>query len=73
MQCCGVDSISDWDTRPQLPLSCCADQNVNTCPKEKGFPEPCFRKGVRLVVEKVKRYMWIVAGIIGVEVGYTCT
>lgn len=73
LHCCGIRDKSDWQSvsGSDPPGSCCKPDEkgniVSSCRSEHAFPEGCLTKGVRLVVEKTKRYMWIVGGIIGVE------
>lgn len=71
IHCCGVTSKLDWTRSSGLPASCCEEKYSNSCRPEHAYGEGCLTKGVRLVVDKVKRYMWIVGGIIGVEVRLT--
>ncbi|XP_065200370.1 tetraspanin-9-like [Planococcus citri] len=69
--CCGVESYRDWDTRANaIPSSCCKDQSQTSvsCAPSNAYQEGCLNKGERVVKEKFKTYLYVVAGVIGIEV-----
>lgn len=70
LKCCGVQDKGDWNYRSGLPGSCCENERgspVTTCPLERAYQEGCLPKGIRMVVEKMKKYLYVALGIVGVE------
>ena len=61
LQCCGVNSASDWDGKP-FPSSCCAE-HVQTCDKGNAYNQGCWKA--------IKDYLqpaWSAMAVVGIIV-----
>lgn len=68
LRCCGVESPRDWEqNRTPIPKSCCKE-DLTVCNLQNAYPYGCLKVGLDLVNSKLKKYLIIVGGIVGVEV-----
>lgn len=70
-QCCGVEGPKDWIHNP-IPPSCCREKNASNpnvqCQSNYAYQDGCYAKGEQIVKAAFTKYLYVVLGVIGIEI-----